>query len=146
MKEVFENKLEHLVRAIKTLEYSLTEAKKYENWNIELFNIFRDSVIQRFEYSFELSWKMMKFLGNKIEWEDDIRTVYQAIKLGFKAWYIDDLETWFEMKDYRNRTSHEYEEDIADDLYYKIFEYLDLMQKFIKTLQKKYEWKYFEFN
>ena len=60
--------------------------------------------------------------------------------MGFRAGYIDDLEKWFEMKDYRNKTSHEYEEDIADDLYYKISsDYFDLMDKFIKNLQKKYE-------
>jgi len=147
MEEIFLNKFEHLNRAIKTLEYSINESKKYEKWDLEMFNIFRDSVIQRFEYSFELSWKMMKFLGIKIEWEDEVRTVFQAIKMGFRAGYIEDLEKWFEMKDFRNKTSHEYEEDIADDLYYKVSsEYLELMQDYIKNLQEKYEWKYFKFN
>ncbi|MBT3727610.1 hypothetical protein HOG21_08470 [bacterium] len=30
---------------------------------------------------------------------------------------MDDLEKWFKISDYRNKTSHEYEENIANELY-----------------------------
>lgn len=144
-KEIFENKLSHFLRAIKTLQYAISESKKHEKSDIDLFSIFRDSVIQRFEYTYELSWKMMKFLWI-LEWEIEVRTPYQSMKFAFKAWYIDDLDKWFKMKDFRNKSSHEYEENISNDLYYEIFSYSELLQKFYENLKIKYEQWYFKFN
>lgn len=145
-KGVFENKLLHFSRALKTLNFALLQAKKCENAENSIFEIYRDSVIQRFEYTYELSWKMMKFLWKYIEWDIEIRTLAQAMKSAFKAWYIDDLEYFFAMKDFRNKTSYEYEENIANDLYYKIFPYNEYIQKFYEKIKTRYEQWYFKFN
>ena len=48
-------------------------------------DIFRDSNIQRFEYSFELSWKFMKFVLEKYESELEIRSPRQVLKAAFRT-------------------------------------------------------------
>lgn len=78
-KEIFDNKFSHFWNALKTLKESVIQAKLNEN-DEKLFSIFRDSVIQRFEYTYELSWKFMKFLQINIENDQEIRTSYQSIK------------------------------------------------------------------
>lgn len=143
-KVVFLSKLEHIWKALDTLKYSLSESKKIEKW--KLFNVYRDSVIQRFEYTYELSWKYMKFLWKYAEGDIEVRSASQAIKSAFKNWYIDSMKVWFKMMEWRNKTSHEYEEDISDDLYFEIFSYNDEIQKFYELIQLRYGQWYFRFD
>jgi len=145
-KEVFDNKLLHFSKALDVLNFALVQAKKHEKTDNNIFEIYRDSVIQRFEYTYELSWKLMKFLWIYIEWEIEVRTPAQAMKSAFETGYIDDLEYFFDMKEFRNKTSHEYEENIANDLYYKIFKYNEYIQKFYEKIKIRYEQWYFKFN
>ena len=79
-------------------------------------DIVRDATIQRFEYTFELSWKLLKrYLesqNNTIE--ASIKNVFrEAGKLGL----IDSVEHWFEYLDARNLTSHTYNESTAEEVY-----------------------------
>lgn len=50
------------------------------------------------------------------------------------------------MVDYRNKISHEYEENIANDLYYDISDFIDEFQKFNDIIKLKYEQWYFTFD
>jgi len=144
-KEVFDNKFIHFWNALQTLKYSVIQAKINEK-DEKLFPLLRDSVIQRFEYTYELSWKFMKYLWRYNENEIETITSYQAIKIAFKAWYIDDMKKWFKMIDYRNKTSREYMENIANDLYFEINWYLNEIQKFYDLIKLKYGQWYFIFD
>ena len=142
-KEIFESKFSNLENAINSFKESLIFSKKEEN-NEKLFKMFRDSTIQRFKYSYELSWKFLKFILEKKEKEIETRWARQCLKTAFRLWYIDNLEIWFDMIDYRNKTSHEYEEDIADSLYDRAWEFLEEMIKFYEFIKiKKNEDSYF---
>ena len=141
---VFKNKLSHVKQWIDSLKESLLVAEK--NKQPDLVDIFRDSNIQRFEYSFELSWKFMKFVLEKYESELEIRSPRQVLKAAFRTWYIDDLQAWFHMCDDRNATSHEYEEDTAMQVYKNIPKAFEQMQKFYELIQQKYEQWYFNSN
>lgn len=145
-KQVYESKFIHLEKAIKTFTYALIEAKKHEKSDINTFEIYRDSVIQRFEYSYELSWKFMKFLWEYAEWEIEVRTASQAIKTAFRSWYIDNMRTWFNMMEYRNKTSHDYEENVANDLYNDCFKFNEELQKFYELIKLRYGQWYFRFD
>lgn len=72
----------------------------------------RDSVIKRFEYTFELSWKLMARVAqaNNPEFRGGVKqTLRTAATLGL----IDDLERWIEYANARNLSVHTYHEEIA---------------------------------
>ena len=68
----------------------------------------KEGIIQRFEYTFELAWKVLK---DKME--DDGLILDQispksVIRKAFEAKYIDDGEGWLRMIGDRNLMSHTY--------------------------------------
>ena len=81
-------------------------------------DIVRDATIQRFEYTYELAWKMMK---RHLEWSGTINTdpptkrdlFREAANVGL----IKDAETWFEYNIARGKTSHTYDESTAEEVY-----------------------------
>ena len=106
---------EPLEKALKTLKEAWIEYQK------DLTNTFiRDSVIQRFEYTFELSNKILRrFLSetesNKAEISEMIFN--ELIRLGCKrGLLLNDLETWDKYRKLRNLTSHNYDEFNADNI------------------------------
>lgn len=72
----------------------------------------RDACIQRFEFTFELAWKMLKRrlmldLPNTTELEG---MNYRAlIRIGAEQGLIQDVAAWFVYRDKRNITSHTYD-------------------------------------
>ena len=84
----------------------------------------RDAVIQRFEYSMDLSWKMvqrvMKAEGAN---EATLRTKRDLFREGAKAGIIDDPERWFSWLEARNETSHTYSAEVAERVYLKAQEF-----------------------
>ena len=145
IKEEFENKFKNLESALNSLKEAIVLDKKNEKEEIK--SMFRDSCIQRFEYSYELSWKFMKYILEKHDIEIETRSPKQSLKTAFKNWYIDNLDLWFNLAEYRNKTSHEYEQNIADKLYLHIPQFFVEMQKFYELIKIKYnEWYFTENN
>ena len=86
----------------------------------ELSELEKEGVVQRFEYTMELSWKVMKdYLESENVVFDQV-TPRTVIRTAFEANFINDGELWMEMLDARNLMSHEYEleefEQLVDDL------------------------------
>ena len=80
----------------------------------------RDACIQRFEYTFELSWKMLKRqleqeLPNPSE--VDSYSYRQLYRVGAERGLVDDVEAWFDYRELRNITSHTYDEEKAAKVY-----------------------------
>ena len=79
----------------------------------------RDSVIQRFEFTYELSWKFLSRhlaldLGSDAVDKLSRRDLYRtAAEKGL----IKDAATWFEYHTARNTTSHTYNVSIAEQVY-----------------------------
>ena len=92
---------------------------------IEVYNsdetnlITRDSMIQRFEYTYSIALKMIKRFfsyGAFVENVDGMtfnEMVRQANKM---ALLKSNLETWTLFREKRNLTSHTYDEKIAEDV------------------------------
>lgn len=75
----------------------------------------RDAVIQRFEFCYELAWKMLKL---RLEQEGiSALTPRQALRESLQAALIEDGNVWSEIQRYRNLTSHTYDERLADEVY-----------------------------
>jgi nucleotidyltransferase substrate binding protein (TIGR01987 family) len=81
-------------------------------------DIVRDATIQRFEYTYELAWKMMK---RHLEWSGTINTDPPTKRDLFREAanvdLIKDAETWFEYNVARGKTSHTYDESTAEEVY-----------------------------
>lgn len=88
----------------------------------------RDSVIQRFEFTHELAWKMLKL---KLEAEGLlVRTPRETMQEALQAGLIEDGNLWSDMQKMRNLTSHTYREKLADEVYdFVVTRGLPLFQK-----------------
>lgn len=93
----------------------------------------KDGVIQRFEFTYELCWRLMKayleFEG--IENANSPRSVFRE---AFKIGLIDD--EWIQLLEDRNLTTHTYSEDNALKIYKKIKEnYLNRLKAVHEKLE-----------
>lgn len=74
-------------------------------------------LIQRFEFTFELGWKVMKdfleYNGITIDAPIGPRSV---IKTAFSSTLIDDGQVWINMMNHRNRLSHEYSGSYTEEV------------------------------
>lgn len=88
----------------------------------------RDSVIQRFEFCWELAWKTLRF---KLEVEGIItNTPREVWQQALQAGLIADGNAWSEAQKKRNLTSHTYDEKLADEVYgYVLKDGLPLFRK-----------------
>jgi len=95
----------------------------------------RDGAIQRFEYSFELSWKTLKTVLEYLGVED-CKSPRKALQAGLIQGFIkmDDQEIWLAMLEDRNQTTHIYHEQIAISIFSNLSKYLKLMNDLHKTL------------
>ncbi len=107
--------LTNLEKALLSLEKAICRTQKEPN-DEEL----RDSVIQRFEYSYELSWKMLK---RRLEIDlptpsnIDLMGFKELIREGAERGFIENPESWFEYRHQRNITAHTYNELKAQQVY-----------------------------
>lgn len=95
----------------------------------------KQGVIQAFEYTYELAWNTLKdFLtyqgiAGLIGSRDTIREA-------FRQGLVDDGETWMQMLADRNRTTHTYNEQTAEEIVTRIqANYLDLLMNLHQTLK-----------
>ena len=96
---------------------SLTEALN-ENWSI----LVQDASIQRFEYTFELAWKLLKRYF-KINNNLDLFNVKDILREAGKQGLLNHVEKWFEYLEARNLTSHTYDKNIAEKVFEKAKEF-----------------------
>ncbi|GFO98131.1 nucleotidyltransferase substrate binding protein [groundwater metagenome] len=92
--------------------------------------IVRDAAIQRFEYSYEIFWKLLKeYLREREGIICD--SPKSCFKEAFKVKLFTEEETIkaLEMTDDRNQTAHTYHEEVAMEIYPKIKGYYELMDK-----------------
>lgn len=75
-------------------------------------DVVRDSIIQRFEFTFEMAWKTL-FRYLLLKGEKVAAKAWDVLPVAFKAGLLDDAEAWDRMRDYRNDTSLEYNETKA---------------------------------
>ncbi|MDD3570489.1 MAG: nucleotidyltransferase substrate binding protein [Lachnospiraceae bacterium] len=75
--------------------------------------VIRDGVIQRFEFTFELSWKAIKEYLVDQGMEKELQFPKQVLKTAYESYIISDENIWLEMVDARNATSLIYDDNTA---------------------------------
>jgi nucleotidyltransferase substrate binding protein (TIGR01987 family) len=99
---------------------------------------FRAAVIQAFEFSFELSWKMIKRYLEQFSIEKvDGFTAKQLFRVAHEQGLVRSAEPWFKYLEKRNLTSHTYDGTIAERVYEGAKEFLGDAQFLRDRLKEK---------
>lgn len=127
-------RLQNFEKAFSLLEQAVNLSKDRTLNELE-----EQGLIQRFEFTHELAWNVLKdyfeYQGNT-----DITGSRDATREAFNKGLIKDGEGWMEMIKSRNQSSHTYNQEVADEITEKIIQqYYALFAEFknkIKTLAK----------
>ena len=126
-------RFEHFLKAFKQLKKAKELKNEREFTELEL-----QGVIQAFEVSQELSWKVMKdFLEE--QGKIDLFGSKSAVKEAFNVGLITNGEIWFDMIKSRNLTSHMYDESevliiletILNDYFPVFIDFENKMKKYL---------------
>lgn len=112
-------------KALSQLELAVQLAKERALSDLE-----RQGLIQAFEFTHELAWNVMKdyFI---YQGQGQITGSRDAIRAAFNSGFIEDGEAWMKTIKSRNKTSHTYNEDTANEIAHEIIHsYLQLFKKF----------------
>jgi nucleotidyltransferase substrate binding protein (TIGR01987 family) len=134
----FNKALNKLAEAIEYIKIDISQQNKTsENTQGILDEIVKEGLIQRFEYTHELAWNVMKDFLSEIG-EIRIYGSKDATREAFQAGLIQDGDVWMEMIRSRNKTSHTYNEETANEIYTKIVnDYYPAFLAFRKTMEEK---------
>ena len=115
---------------------ALAQLQKFIDKGI-LSELEKQGLVKAFEYTYELAWNTLKdFL--EYQGQTNIYGSRDAIRKAFELGLIDNGENWMDMLKSRNKTSHTYNEETAEEIYQAVVDeyYLLFMQlkKKLKSL------------
>ena len=136
-------KLDALEDAFYSLEETIKQLSDLAWFNQQKW-IVQDTLIagtiQKFEFVYELSLKMMKRqLQQEAINNDDVGgygfkdILREALRLGL----INDMSKWVEYRDMRNITSHTYDQQKADAVYSRISDFLEQSRFLVEQLRQR---------
>jgi len=115
--------LTSLEKAVEALERAIRVSKDpalLESGREDLRNTVQAGVIQNFEFTYELCWKMLKRQLEAMAAspaEIDALSFRALMRAGAERGIVGDPERWFDYRQQRNITSHTYDEDKAESVY-----------------------------
>ena len=98
--------------------------------------VLRAGVIQNFEFTYELGWKFMKrwIEMNISPIAVDGVTRRELFRQAAENKLIVDVDKWMDFHKDRNRTSHIYDEEVAEEVLATSFEALPYFQDLLNSL------------
>lgn len=128
--------LEPLQKAINQLNNGLKQYKKHSE-----DDLLRDGVIQRFKYTYELSWKMLKLFIEQTSAnpEEVDRTSFpDLIRTGSELGLLrSGWDVWLDFRKGRGTTSHVYDEIKAKEVFAIIPSFLEEATHLLKQLNNR---------
>ena len=96
-------------------------------------DLYRDGVIQRFEFTFELLWKTLKiYLENQCI---IVRSPRESFKEAFRLGIIEDEKLFLDMLKDRNDTTHIYDKETSENIFARIKQnYIPAIKEVLKNL------------
>ena len=94
---------------------ALSQLDKFIAKSESLNELEEQGLIQSFEYNFELAWNLIKDYY-EYQGETTIQGSRDAFRLAFRRGLIEDGEGWMNMIESRKKTTHTYNEEMADDM------------------------------
>jgi len=108
-----ENLSEYSLGKLKNAFNKLADGAKIAN-----DDLYKDGVIQRFEFTFELLWKTLKiYLENQ---GIIVRSPRESFKEAFRLGLIEDEKLFLDMLKDRNDTTHIYDKETAESIFNRI--------------------------
>ncbi len=102
-------RFESYSKALLRLKEAVEQTRQHPLSDLE-----KDGIIQRYEFTHELAWKVMKDYA-EYQGYTEVGGSRDASRLAFQMSLITDIDGWLEMIRYRNLTSHTYSEETADE-------------------------------
>jgi len=118
-------KLSSFIKAMENLKSILKEDKT---------PTVRDAAIKRYELSYELAWKSIQE-ALRTEGLEVCKSPKACFKQAFEQGWITDEETFAEIVQKRNLTTHTYNDDLAEEIYNKLGTYAALFELLLVKLQ-----------
>jgi nucleotidyltransferase substrate binding protein (TIGR01987 family) len=99
----------------------------------------RAGLIQAFEFTYELSWKYMKRWLEINRSREAVSGIPQRelFRLAAENTLITDVTKWFDFHKERNRTSHIYDEEVAEEVHNSALEFLPYAKDFLSRLEQR---------
>ncbi len=135
----FSNYLKALTKFTQAVEF-IKESLPEEDAEVDFSSsiedgIIREGLIQRFEYTHELAWNVMKDFA-EYQGNFDIKGSRDATREAFKMKLITNGDVWMDMISNRNKSSHTYNEETADEVYKSIItDYYSAFIEFAKNME-----------
>ena len=138
----WEQRFSNYIKAVDKLSQSVKYIQ--ENFNEEeslddeiLDEMIKEGLIQRFEYTHELAWNVMKDYA-EYQGNPNIGGSRDASREAFQLKLVTNGHIWMDMITSRNKTSHTYNEETAQEIYSKILkEYYPAFIEFKNTMEEK---------
>ena len=98
----------------------------------------RDAAIQRFEYTFEATWKTAQLFLAEVEGLT-ANSPKSVIRACWQAGLFDEstAQLALQMCEARNMTVHTYNEKIAMTIYHQIEDYVGVFETWLSAMEKK---------
>ena len=119
--------LETLEQALALLEEVLSEP---------FSALVRDAAIHRFEYTFELSWKLLRRIAQVEGQQAD--SPWQAIRVAAETGLLQNIDLCFKMVECLNSLTMTFIPDIADQVFQAACSLPSSLKSVISAIKKKY--------
>ncbi|KKS68591.1 MAG: Nucleotidyltransferase substrate binding protein, HI0074 family [candidate division TM6 bacterium GW2011_GWE2_42_60] len=132
--ERLNQKLASAQKALMRFEEALV--KMEAQGEISDYELIRDSVIQRFEFTYEMTWRLLRLFLEKVKLVslDQLTSPRQIFRVAAQVNILSsaDLKIVSDIIEDRNKTTHTYDEEVAEEIAHKLRLYADFMKSIIE--------------
>lgn len=130
----WQQRLENFSKALALLNEAAEIVTRQVEYSSDMLDLLREGLIQRFEYTLELAWNVMKDYA-AYQGFVDVRGSRDAIRYALSVDLIDD-RNWMRTIEDRNQSSHNYDSAVAESIMTRVIGcYLPLFNKFEDTMK-----------
>jgi len=134
---MFDKFSEKLVSSFNKLSNALDSLESAINSKPIPNRIHIDATIQRFEFSIELFWLLLREIIRD-KGVDNVSFPKDVLISAFSHKLIEDEKLWLSMLDDRNKTSHTYDEKLADAIFSRIKSYFPVIKLTFQNLKNNH--------
>jgi len=129
--------MERLIERLRVARKALSTLQELTK-NPELSVVERDAAIQRFEYTFEATWKAAQNFLSEVEGLT-ANSPKSAVRACWQAGVLNEgnAQLALQMCETCNLTVHTYNETLALSVYRQIKSYTDLLDLWLRAMEKK---------
>lgn len=126
-------RLDNYDKALARLRNAAKIVSAEKQFSGDVDDLLKEGLVQRFEYTQELAWKVMKDY-EEYQGFTDVQGSRDAIRMALQMGLVEDA-SWMKTISSRNLTSHCYDEDEFNTVLHQIvFDYLPIFIKFSEKM------------